>query len=82
MRANQWQYRYELNAGKPVDCTEWGMTPQTHLQRSLQPLNNEIRAFVAVLAVPGSVDADADDALVYELRRRQRPSVNEFTHRF
>jgi putative endopeptidase len=31
MRANQWQYNYELNKlGKPVDRTEWGMTPQTY----------------------------------------------------
>ena len=65
MRANQWQYRYELNKlGKPVDRTEWGMTPQTY-NAYYNPSNNEIVLPAAAFAVPGLLDADADDALVY-----------------
>ena len=65
MRANQWQYNYELNKlGKPVDRTEWGMTPQTY-NAYYNPSNNEIVLPAAAFAVPGLLDADADDALVY-----------------
>lgn len=65
MRANQWQYRYQLNKlGKPVDRTEWEMTPQTY-NAYYNPSNNEIVLPAAAFAVPGLLDADADDALVY-----------------
>ncbi|MDB5233818.1 MAG: metalloendopeptidase [Hymenobacter sp.] len=65
MRANQWQYRYELNKlGKPVDRTEWGMTPQTY-NAYYNGSNNEIVLPAAAFAIPGLLDADADDALVY-----------------
>jgi putative endopeptidase len=65
MRANLWQYRYELNKlGKPVDRTEWGMTPQTY-NAYYNGSNNEIVLPAAAFAVPGLLDADADDALVY-----------------
>ena len=65
MRANQWQYTYELNKlGKPVDRTEWGMTPQTY-NAYYNSSNNEIVLPAAAFAIPGLPDADADDALVY-----------------
>ena len=65
MRANEWQYNYELNKlGKPVDRTEWGMTPQTY-NAYYNPSNNEIVLPAAAFAIPGLADADADDALVY-----------------
>jgi putative endopeptidase len=65
MRANQWQYNYELNKlGKPVDRTEWGMTPQTY-NAYYNGSNNEIVLPAAAFAIPGLLDADADDALVY-----------------
>ena len=65
MRANEWQYNYELNKlGKPVDRTEWNMTPQTY-NAYYNPSNNEIVLPAAAFAVPGLLDADADDALVY-----------------
>ncbi|GAB3654902.1 M13 family metallopeptidase [Hymenobacter agri] len=65
MRANQWQYQYALNKlGKPVDRTEWDMTPQTY-NAYYNPSNNEIVLPAAAFAVPGLLDADADDALVY-----------------
>ncbi|MDQ2771607.1 MAG: M13 family metallopeptidase [Bacteroidota bacterium] len=65
MRANQWQYSYELHKlGKPVDRTEWNMTPQTY-NAYYNGSNNEIVLPAAIFAVPGLLDADADDALVY-----------------
>ncbi|AII51718.1 M13 family metallopeptidase [Hymenobacter sp. APR13] len=65
MRANQWRYRYELNKlGKPVDRTEWSMTPQTY-NAYYNPSNNEIVLPAAIFAVPGLKDADADDAIIY-----------------
>ena len=65
MRAGTWRYRYELNKlGKPVDRTEWGMTPQTY-NAYYNPSNNEIVLPAAAFAIPDLLDADADDALVY-----------------
>ena len=65
MRANEWQYNYELNKlGKPVDRTEWGMTPQTY-NAYYNGSNNEIVLPAAAFAIPGLLDADADDAMVY-----------------
>ncbi|WP_310391490.1 M13 family metallopeptidase [Hymenobacter sp.] len=65
MRANRWAYQYELNKlGKPVDRTEWGMTPQTY-NAYYNGSNNEIVLPAAAFAIPGLLDADADDALVY-----------------
>ncbi len=65
MRANEWQYNYELHKlGRPVDRTEWGMTPQTY-NAYYNGSNNEIVLPAAAFAIPGLLDADADDALVY-----------------
>ena len=65
MRANQWTYRYNLSKlGKPVDRTEWSMTPQTY-NAYYNPSNNEIVLPAAIFAVPGLKDADADDAIIY-----------------
>ena len=65
MHANLWQHQYELNKlGKPVDRTEWGMTPQTY-NAYYNGSNNEIVLPAAAFAIPGLLDADADDALVY-----------------
>jgi len=65
MRANEWQYNYQLHKlGKPVDRTEWGMTPQTY-NAYYNPSNNEIVLPAAAFAIPTLLDADADDALVY-----------------
>ncbi|UOQ66592.1 M13 family metallopeptidase [Hymenobacter volaticus] len=65
MRASQWKYRYELNKlGKPVDRTEWGMTPQTY-NAYYNPSNNEIVLPAAIFAIPGLQDANADDAIIY-----------------
>ncbi|GAA3945244.1 hypothetical protein GCM10022406_29190 [Hymenobacter algoricola] len=65
MRARQWAYRYNLSKlGKPVDRTEWGMTPQTY-NAYYNPSNNEIVLPAAIFAIPGLADADADDATIY-----------------
>lgn len=49
--------------GKPVDKTEWGMTPQT-VNAYYSPLNNEI-VFPAGILQPPFFNADADDAINY-----------------
>ena len=65
LQANQWRYNYYLHKlGKPVDRTEWGMTPQTY-NAYYNSSNNEIVLPAAAFAIPTLLDADADDALVY-----------------
>ncbi|WP_400192563.1 M13 family metallopeptidase [Hymenobacter sp. B81] len=65
MRANQWLYRYNIGKlGKPVDRTEWEMSPQTY-NAYYNPSNNEIVLPAAIFAIPGLRDEDADDAIVY-----------------
>jgi len=49
--------------GKPVDRSEWGMTPQT-VNAQYNPLNNDI-TFPAAILQPPFFDAKADDALNY-----------------
>ncbi|PJJ53169.1 M13 family metallopeptidase [Hymenobacter chitinivorans] len=65
MRANEWQYRYNIHKlGKPVDRTEWDMTPQTY-NAYYNPSNNEIVLPAAIFAIPGLEDKNADDAIIY-----------------
>ncbi|WP_133274333.1 M13 family metallopeptidase [Hymenobacter radiodurans] len=65
MRAKQWQYRYRVNKlGKPVDRTEWEMTPQTY-NAYYNPSNNEIVLPAAIFSIPGLIDKNADDAVIY-----------------
>nr|WP_229374454.1 M13 family metallopeptidase [Fibrella rubiginis] len=62
--AGQWAYQYMVNRlGKPVDRTEWGMTPPT-VNAYYNPVNNEIAFPAAILQFP-FFDADADDAINY-----------------
>jgi len=62
--ARAFNYRYMLNKiGKPVDKTEWGMTPQT-VNAYYNPLQNEIVFPAAILQAP-FFDAKADPALNY-----------------
>ena len=64
-RANQWWHNYNINKlGKPVDRTEWDMTPQTY-NAYYNPSNNEIVLPAGIFAVPGYKDEELDDALVY-----------------
>jgi putative endopeptidase len=65
MRSNQWWNQYYLNKlGKPVDRDEWDMTPQTY-NAYYNPSNNEIVLPAGQFTVPGKVDTELDDALVY-----------------
>ncbi|ASZ12342.1 M13 family metallopeptidase [Chitinophaga pendula] len=63
--ANRWWHQYEVNKlGKPVDRTEWEMTPQTY-NAYYNPSNNEIVLPAGIFTVPGKRDEELDDALVY-----------------
>ncbi|HEV2481581.1 MAG TPA: M13 family metallopeptidase [Puia sp.] len=64
-KAREWWVHYDLNKlGKPVDRTEWQMTPQTW-NAYYNPSNNEIVMTAAGFTIPGMKDADLDDAFVY-----------------
>ncbi len=64
MAAREFQFNYDLNKiGKPVDKTEWGMTPQT-VNAYYNPSNNEI-VFPAAILQPPFFNPDADDAVNY-----------------
>ncbi len=57
MRANQWLYNfYTSKLGKPVDRTEWDMTPQTY-NAYYNPSNNEIVLPAAIFTIPGLPDS-------------------------
>jgi putative endopeptidase len=63
--ANEWSFRYEADKlNKPVDRTEWGMTPQTY-NAYYNPSNNEIVLPAAIFTAPGYKDEDIDDAVIY-----------------
>lgn len=65
IRANKWWNDYYMNKlGKPVDRTEWEMTPQTY-NAYYNPSNNEIVLPAGIFTVPGYRDEELDDALVY-----------------
>ena len=64
-RAAEWWNNYRISKlGKPVDRTEWEMTPQTY-NAYYNPANNEIVLPAGIFAVPGKKDEDLDDAFVY-----------------
>ena len=63
-RANAFDKRRDINKiGKPVDKTEWGMSPPT-VNAYYNPQINEI-VFPAGILQPPFFDANADDALNY-----------------
>lgn len=65
MAANRWLFRDNLSKfGKPVDRTEWDMTPQTY-NAYYNPSNNEIVLPAAIFMVPGVPDDQVDDAVAY-----------------
>ena len=64
LAADAFNYRWELDKiGKPVDKTEWHMTPQT-VNAYYDPQQNEI-VFPAAILQPPFFDPKADDALNY-----------------
>jgi putative endopeptidase len=65
MAANRWLFQDNLSKfGKPVDRTEWDMTPQTY-NAYYNPSNNEIVLPAAIFMVPGVPDDQVDDAVAY-----------------
>jgi putative endopeptidase len=64
-RARAWWRHYDIaKLGKPVDRTEWDITPQTY-NAYYNPSNNEIVMTAAGFTIPGMRDEDLDDAFVY-----------------
>jgi putative endopeptidase len=64
LAGTEFNYRYQLSKiGKPVDRTEWGMSPQT-VNASYNPLRNDI-TFPAAILQPPFFDPTADDPLNY-----------------
>lgn len=65
MRTRNWEFNYQLEKlVKPVDRTEWDMTPQTY-NAYYNPSNNEIVLPAAIFIIPGLADSLADDAIIY-----------------
>jgi len=65
VRGNAWLSDYEIKKlYKPVDRTEWDMTPQTY-NAYYNPSNNEIVLPAAAFILPGIADSLVDDAIVY-----------------
>jgi putative endopeptidase len=64
MRANEFNFNYDINKiGKPVDRTEWGMTPPT-VNAYYDPSMNEV-VFPAGILQPPFFNPIADDATNY-----------------
>ncbi|HTI99492.1 MAG TPA: M13 family metallopeptidase [Dongiaceae bacterium] len=57
------EHREKVRLGKPVDKTEWGMTPET-VNAYFNPLQNEI-VFPAGILQPPFFDVNMDDAVNY-----------------
>lgn len=63
-RSNIVEYNREINKlGKPIDRTEWGMTPQT-VNAYYNPSMNEV-VFPAAILQPPFFNMEADDAVNY-----------------
>ncbi|MFN8154366.1 MAG: M13 family metallopeptidase [Bacteroidia bacterium] len=65
LRSHVWAHNYMVEKlNKPVDRTEWDMTPQTY-NAYYNPSNNEIVLPAAIFIIPGMEDSLADDAIIY-----------------
>lgn len=63
--ANKFWFNYTISKlNKPVDRTEWDMTPQTY-NAYYNPSNNEIVLPAGIFVIPGHKDAEIDDAVIY-----------------
>jgi putative endopeptidase len=65
LNASRWRFDDMISKfGKPVDRTEWDMTPQTY-NAYYKPEDNQIVLPAAIFAIPGKRDVEVDDAVVY-----------------
>ncbi len=65
LNANKWWFNFYANKlNKPVDRTEWDMTPQTY-NAYYNPSNNEIVMPASIFMIPGYTDDQVDDAVAY-----------------
>lgn len=65
VRGNAWQSDWSIaKLSRPVDRSEWDMTPQTY-NAYYNPSNNEIVLPAAIFILPGIADSLVDDAVVY-----------------
>ena len=65
MAANTWSFHFQGDKlNKPVDRSEWSMTPQTY-NAYYNPSNNEIVLPAAIFTAPGYKDDEIDDAVIY-----------------
>jgi len=80
-RASVWWYEDQVKKlNKPVDRTEWDITPQTY-NAYYNPSNNEIVLPAAIFMVPGKRDEELDDAFVYGYTASSTVG-HEMTHGF
>ncbi len=75
-----WFDRDISKLGKPVDRSEWNMTPQTY-NAYYNPSNNEIVLPAAMFIVPGVPDSLLDDAVIYSYAGASTIG-HEMTHGF
>lgn len=81
INANIFWFKRDINKlGKPVDRTEWNMTPQTY-NAYYNPSNNEIVLPAAIFIIPGVPDSLIDDAVVYSYAGASTIG-HELTHGF
>jgi putative endopeptidase len=79
VRGNEWRSDYYIaKLHKPVDRTEWEMTPQTY-NAYYNPSNNEIVLPAAAFILPGIADSLVDDALVYSYAAAPRSGTRSRT---
>ena len=65
MGIERWRFDHMLDSfGRPVDRTEWSMTPQTY-SAYYSVSNNEIVLPAAIFSVPGVADSQVDDAVAF-----------------
>jgi len=65
VRVDQWWFRHEVaKLGKPIDRTEWDMTPQTY-NAYYDGSKVEIVLPAAAFMLPGVPDSLVDDAVLY-----------------
>jgi putative endopeptidase len=65
LNAGKWWFEFRVGKlGKPVDRTEWEITPQSY-NAYYNASNNEIVLPAAIFLVPGYADEEIDDAVAY-----------------